>query len=67
MSETLCTCTDQNCIAAHDVETAEKAAYKMWFKNLTQNAPEDFPGWQIRNRAAKTTVSAPKFFAECGA
>jgi hypothetical protein len=36
-------------------------------EDLTKSAPEDFPGWQIRNRAAKTTMSAPKFFAQCAA
>jgi len=84
MSETLCTCTDPNCIDAHDCEPAP-CVYEMWYtgekaetlafadnpqeviaeiNNFTKNAPEDFPGWKIRNRVEKKTVAAPAFFTQ---
>lgn len=88
MTETLCTCTDQNCTAGHDIETAEQATYVFWFKgeyhetlafadsldeaiaeirSFVADAPEDIPGWIIKNRATGRKQTADKLLAQCAA
>jgi hypothetical protein len=31
MNTTTCTCADRNCTETHDIETAERATFKIWF------------------------------------